>query len=691
MKSTPIFQKNWESTKRIVINRGGTRSGKTYSMCQILAIWLINGKIRESDEMVDEGVIHVVRKNKSTIEATVMRDFEEVLHDNELYGLVEHNKTLRQYKFETTKGKYRMVEFIGADDQQKLRGSKRLHLYCNEANELNYKQEFFQLLMRTSGLIFLDFNPDDEEVWINTELEQKRAKDEQDVEVIVSTYKDNPFLPDIMVNEIELLEKTDPMYWKIYGQGEYGKIQGLVYENYFTALASPLKGKFLGYGLDFGYSNDPTAIVSLTKEDDDIYVEELLFEKGLTNDDIATKLKLLGVDKSDPIYCDSAEPKSIQELCNHGFNAKPAKKGRDSINYGINLIKQFNFNVIEPSYNLIKELKHYKWIEDKDGKTLNKPVDAYNHCFVGHTKILTTKGQINIEDIEEGDEVITSQGPRRVIKHWDNGEKQVFRYSLQFDTFSVVLECTPNHKVWTNKGWTKVSELKSGMTVCLSKRLAIELLDYIHANVTSREDVHECILKCGKMLTARFRKVFTSTTEMETPGIIVSRILSLLKNPSTFLSICKKGLKKILSSLRSSRRKGLQKHPSGTEVKRGELGTKSTEGEPGKDENTEPLDAITAEKNTKRDTLDYQNTVMLTAKLVRCVQGEDRKEKVYDLTVEGEHEYFANNILVHNCLDATRYVCMETLKAKRSPLSLSEKKRQISNFKATLINSGVKV
>jgi len=137
----------------------------------------------------------------------------------------------------------------------------------------------------------------------------------------------------------------------------------------------------LGYGLDFGYSNDPTAIVSLTKEDDDIYVEELLFEKGLTNDDIAARLRALGVDKSDPIYCDSAEPKSIQELCNHGFNAKPAKKGRDSINYGINLIKQFNFNVIEPSYNLIKELKHYKWIEDKDGKTLNKPVDAYNHLL----------------------------------------------------------------------------------------------------------------------------------------------------------------------------------------------------------------------------------------------------------------------------------------------------------------------
>lgn len=691
MDSTPIFLKNWESQKRIVINRGGTRSGKTYSMCQLLAVWLINGKMRSNDEEVDEGVVHVVRKNKSTIEATVMRDFEEVLHENDLYKLITHNKSLRQYKFETLDGKYRMVEFIGADDQQKLRGSKRLHLYCNEANELNYKQEFFQLLMRTSGLIFLDFNPDDEDVWINRELEEKRSLEEGDVEVIVSTYKDNPFLPELMVNEIELLEKTDPTYWKIYGQGEYGKIQGLVYEKFTQESAVPRVFDFMGYGLDFGYTNDPTAIVGLWRAEKIIYVQEFMYETGLTNQDIVKKLEALGIDRSDMIYADCAEPKSIEEIARAGFSIKGAKKGKDSINFGIDLLKQYEMRVLDDSYNLIKELKHYKWQETRDGVSLNKPLDAYNHCFVGDTKVLTTKGQISIKDVNKGDEVLTSQGKRRVLKSWDNGVKQVDKYQLQFDTFSVELECTPDHKIWTNKGWTEISKLKSGMTVCLSKRLAIELLDYIHGNVISRGDLGECIEKCGRMLTARFRKVFTSTIKTETLGTIVLRILRSLSSPNTYRNTASGGLQKIKNGIQSFKELVSKRLRSGTRVRKVESGTRNMEKEHGTTGNIGPLSANSAEKVIKQGILDYQNTVMLTARLVHLEQGESRKERVYDLTVEGDHEYFANNVLVHNCLDALRYVAMETLETQRISVSLAEKSREIAKFRASLRNSGLKV
>jgi len=373
MEVTPIFTKNRNTTKKIVVNRGGTRSSKTYSIAQLCALWLVSGEMGKGN-YIHKGVWSTVRKHQTTLEKTVVRDFEEILLNNGWYDLIDHNKTKKTYSYDG-----RLVEFFGADDQQKLRGAKRNILYCNEANELEYKSEFFQLLMRTTDRIFIDFNPDDEDIWINTELEQKRSLDKGDVETIVSTYKDNTFLPQTLVEEIEYLQKTDPEFWKIYGLGEYGNITGLVYDTVTMVNEIPSNAKFVCYGLDFGFTNDPTAVVEIYRHDQDLYINELIYESGLTNEDIANRLKQFGVTRQQEVICDSAEPKSIEELYRQGINAKPTKKGADSIKNGIDVLKRFKIHLTNKSTNIRKEFRSYKWAVDKTGKSIGKPIDKFNH------------------------------------------------------------------------------------------------------------------------------------------------------------------------------------------------------------------------------------------------------------------------------------------------------------------------
>ena len=382
MEATEIFERNYDSKSKIVVNRGGTRSSKTWSLNQLCALWLISGNYGDG-QYCYEGVWTTVRKYRTNLDGTVVRDFEDILKKEGWYNLVNHNKTKKQYRV----GK-RLVEFIGADDEQKLRGAKRNILYCNEANELEYKQEFFQLLMRTENKIFIDFNPDDEQVWINQEIEIKRSNEVGDVEVIVSNYKNNSFLPKSLIKEIEYLKQTDKEFWKIYGLGEYGNISGLIYENVKYVNSMP-DSKLVAYGLDFGYSLDPAACLAVYKRDKDLYLKEILYEKGLTNQDLAERLK--PIVNRDEVICDSAEPKSIEELYRLGINAKPAVKGRDSILNGIDILKRYNINVVNSS-NLKKEFRTYKWATDKNGNSLQKPIgldhlmDALRYVALIHLK-----------------------------------------------------------------------------------------------------------------------------------------------------------------------------------------------------------------------------------------------------------------------------------------------------------------
>lgn len=366
LEVTPVFERNFNSNKRIVINRGGTRSSKTYSLAQLFIVELFSGENK---------ILSVVRKSFPALRATALRDVVEVLTKSGLYGLVQHNKTENIIKYGSN-----ILEFFSLDNEQKVRGRKRTHLWLNEANECTF-EEWQQLIFRTSGRAFLDFNPDDINCWINTELEQKRAHTQGDVEVIVSNYRDNTFLDPITITEIEYLQESDPEYWKIFGMGEYGNISGQVFKNYTVVPQLPDDAKLVGYGLDFGFSNDPTALVEVRMGEGKLFVHEHLYQTGLTNPDIAAHLDTARLQRFDEVLADAAEPKSIEEIYRAGYNIKSAPKGSDSINLSIDILRRYPLCITASSLNLIKELRSYKWQTDKNGITINRPVDYNNHAI----------------------------------------------------------------------------------------------------------------------------------------------------------------------------------------------------------------------------------------------------------------------------------------------------------------------
>ena len=403
IQATTVFQRNWEANNRYIVNIGGSRSTKTYSILQLLIV-----KAIESTEPL---VISIVRKSLPSLRISVMRDFFDILKNLDLYNVENHNKTENTYLLNNT-----LIEFFSIDDAQKRRGSKRDILFINEANELTY-EDFFQLNIRTTNQIFLDFNPS-EQFWYNDKLQSR-----DDITIIHSTYKDNPYLNPEQVNEIERLQHTDLQYYQIYALGQFAGGMDLVYQ-YIPIDDIPVSSaKLVGLGMDYGFTNDPTTLVEVWKDNDSVYLNELLYERNLTNQDIADKLSEYGVDRYIEIIADSAEPKSIEEIRRMGFNIKPAQKGPDSILNGIDILKRKSIHVTKQSINLIKELNNYKWVTDKNGNKLNKPVDAFNHAldavrYVALNKMkVDNQGRYNISIVNSDGSSIRSNVGQSTSKY----------------------------------------------------------------------------------------------------------------------------------------------------------------------------------------------------------------------------------------------------------------------------------
>jgi phage terminase large subunit len=359
IKTNKVFRHLESSKSKIVVEQGGTRSGKTYN----ILLWIIFSYCEKNSGKI----ITICRKTYPALRGTVMRDFLTILKDHEIYSEDDHSKTASEYKLNGN-----TIEFISLDMPQKIRGRKRDLLFANEANELTF-EDWQQLLFRTNEKVIIDFNPSEEFHWIYDQVLPRK-----DVEFYQTTYTDNPFLGAEIKAEIERLKEIDENYWRVYGLGERGQSRSLVY-TFSTTKQIPKEAKLVAYGLDFGFSNDPTALVRTYILDDSMYVDELIYRTGMTNQDIAKEMQSLGLDKANEIYADSAEPKSIEEIYRMGWNVKPVVKG--AINLGIDIIRRYNLYATEGSYNLIKELRNYKYIEDKNGQMTNKPVDNFNHAL----------------------------------------------------------------------------------------------------------------------------------------------------------------------------------------------------------------------------------------------------------------------------------------------------------------------
>ena len=268
------------------------------------------------------------------------------------------------------------IEFISVDQSQKVRGAKRDILWINECNEVS-TEDFFQLQIRTTNKVILDYNPTAMEgYWID--LKEKRSGE---VDFDISTFRDNPFLEQAIIDEIERLKDVDEDYYNIYNLGIASRSTEAIYRFEEVDEIPTDKAEFVAIGLDWGFSNDPTTAIEVWKHDNTLYLNELLYKRGLTNSDIAEELRALGVDKRIDIVCDSAEPKSIEELRRFGYRTHPAKKGPDSILNGIDILKRHRICVTSDSLNLVTELSRYKWMKDANGTLLNRPTDAYNHAL----------------------------------------------------------------------------------------------------------------------------------------------------------------------------------------------------------------------------------------------------------------------------------------------------------------------
>lgn len=347
--------------KRKKVIQGGTSAGKTFGIIPILIDTAAKTPNLEIS-IVSESIPHIRRG--------AMKDFIKIMRLTGRFIEGRWNRSLLTYSF--SNGSY--IEFFSADQEGKLRGARRNILYINEANNVDF-DSYYQLAIRTSSDIYLDFNPTTE-FWAHKEVLK-----ENDSELVILNYKDNEALPDTIRLDIEAAKekaKTSSYWenwWKVYGLGQVGSLQGVIFDNWEKIKEVPKEAKYLGTGLDFGFTNDPTAALDIYQFNGGLILDELIYSTGLHNNEIADQLK------GKNVYADAAEPKSISEIRRHGVRIKGAKKGKDSITYGIDILQQQKLRVTERSTNVIKELRAYTWEKDRDGGYQNKPIDAYNHSI----------------------------------------------------------------------------------------------------------------------------------------------------------------------------------------------------------------------------------------------------------------------------------------------------------------------
>lgn len=355
-----VYKHLVNSDKKIVVEQGGTRSGKTYN---ILLFIIFHYCTHNKNKIVT-----ICRKTFPSLRATVLRDFLQILNHYQIYRDEFHNKSSSEYHLFGN-----LIEFTSLDQSQKIRGRKRDLLFINEGNEL-YWEDWQQLIFRTQERIILDFNPSDEYHWIYDNVITR-----EDCAFYKTTYLDNPFLEDIIKQEIERLKETDDQYWQIYGLGERASSINTIFK-YSEVNKIPEDSKLIAYGMDFGYSNDPTTLVSVFVMEHNLYIKEHLYRTQMTTQDINVFLREQNL-LSNPIYADSAEPRLIAELRRMGHNIFPSLKGKDSVNAGIDLLKRYKLHITSDSNNAIQEFRNYKWKEDRSGKLINVPEDKHNHII----------------------------------------------------------------------------------------------------------------------------------------------------------------------------------------------------------------------------------------------------------------------------------------------------------------------
>jgi phage terminase large subunit len=367
-----LYEATMNSKTPIIVHSGGSSSSKTYSILQYL--FTVASTIKNQ-------VITVVGQDIPNLKKGAIRDASHIVESNKFFQqqIEAFNRSEHIYRFVTGS----IIEFTSYDTEIDARSGKRTHCFINEANAIPY-EIFEQLRIRTNKLIAIDFNPS-AAFWAHTKLQGR-----DDVTWVNSTFRDNAFIDEKVKKAILDYEPTpenirrgtaNEYRWKVYGMGEVGRLEGLVFPDFVVRPEWPTEYKWRVFGMDFGFTNDPTTLVEIRYAHGELYLRQHIYQTGLTNPDIAKELERIEHPKTETIWADSAEPKSIEELRRAGWNVRAASKGQGSINSGIDHLKRYKINILASSRDMIDEFNSYTWAKDRNGLSTNKPIDKFNHTI----------------------------------------------------------------------------------------------------------------------------------------------------------------------------------------------------------------------------------------------------------------------------------------------------------------------
>lgn len=631
--------------KRIRAVAGGTSASKTISILLILI-----DKAQASDGLL----ISVVSESLPHLKRGVMRDFLNIMQQHKYYKDALWNRTDFVYTFETGS----RIEFFGVDSPDKVRGPRRDILFMNEANNCPYNS-FDQLEVRTRDEIWLDWNPTNE-FWFYTEVLPHRGTD---TDFVTLTYLDNDALDPNIVKSIEA-RKHNKSWWKVYGLGELGEVEGKIYKDWKIIDEIPHEARIERLGLDFGYANDPAVLIALYFYNGGYIIDELLHRTHMSNAKVADYINNWDFPNT-LVIADSAEPKSIAEMQEYGINIIGAQKGPGSRNQGIQFVQDQRISVTKRSTNVIKSYRNYMWRTDREGNIIDIPdhnlSDAMDACLVADTLVRTKRGDVPIQNITTKDKVLTRKGYKRVLSAGLTGKNKKL-YELTVGDKKLV--GTGNHPIYTQRGWVDLRDIRYADRLVLCKQpsatktrttTSIPSLSSYTADVISTMERTFYIGKSTPIPTGLYQRVCTFITKTTTHLITALKTL----NFSQTQSMVNVTGKKKYPSLRLATNvwKPSMISIAGVQTVSVPINVKASGVE------TQGLmtsqSHVAGVKNSSHQTSTGKSPIVLGHAPI--VAELSRRANVYNLEVEGEHEYFANGILVHNC----RY-SLETMRPSES-------------------------
>ncbi len=687
MQITEVFKKTLkhfiDPNIRIIFNYGGSSSSKTISILQIILIYALKH---------DNKTITICSQTLPKIKKGPLADFQKVILSQDGLNFLNTKKYFNKSELVYTLPNGSIIQFISADTEDKIIGLRSDLIYFDELNHIK-KSIYDQLCIRTKYKILASWNPSSL-FYANDEF------DRLDTATIHSTYKDNPFVAKEIVNELITKGEKDKNFKRVYLEGKPGILEGMIFEediNYQIVDQPPIKKiKKIIYGLDYGYV-DPTALVKITLyEDKTIYVEEYLYKIELTPDTLLKELQDLKLPKSSKILAESARPELTDYLYKHKFNIHKVKK--TTIIDGINKMYDYYMYVDINSKNLINELRNYAWAKDKNDIQLEKPIDNFNHCFRGDTIIKTNRGDIRIDEITATDMVLTRNGYSNISWVGITGRKKIKKYTFYIDSARYIsIYITDGHLIKTkNDIWKKIEKINKGDIIFLHKSLMEKPTKNILMKNISQGVQKNYIELCGNSTMEKSQKDIIYTTKTTIKKIMKSKILNMLMGKNICQNIVRNGIEIIKNWLQIIYQKSDTSQRNGISHQRVSNGIENMqknqilENQIYQRKNVCVVETFLNQKHIHKNSVqinarqnieeiqewmispEYANIVenhlqqinivkkysaqdLVPIKIKRVECEEIEICDVYDITVDGLPEYFANGVLVHNCMDAIRY------------------------------------